>query len=128
MKKKIDFRISAVALDFLKQTVFYDPSQDLVLSIAPTTVAEELQLVEGSIEQTVAKFVETKFDSLDINNLEFKWTVGGSRRSRFSSEDIVTCSGIPCFIPSEMEEILDGHVLTVVNNELKIEPELSAPT
>ena len=105
--------------------------EDYVVTIAPHTEATVLDLVDGSLPKTVAEMLKKmQADSrpVDPRTMKFHWVVGASRRARFPPEDIFVCDGVSCFVPKEMWPVLDGRTLTLVDNELQIEPEPPPPS
>jgi hypothetical protein len=92
-----------------------------VVTIAPHSEARVLTVEEGLPEKAIAEILaQIEVHPIDPRALKLRWVVGASRRDRFPSEDIV--DGVPCFVPQDLQLLLDGRTLTLVDGEFFIEP------
>jgi hypothetical protein len=119
------FSVTPEAAYFIARVVLaHEALQDYVVTVAPHTEAQLLDLVADATTDAVAKAIEKqRAVPLDPISMKFRWVVGASRRIRFPPNDIVVCDGVPCFVPNEMRPILHGRTLTLVDSELRLEPE-----
>ena len=126
-----DFRFSVTpeAANFSARVVLaHEALQDYVVTVAPHTEAQPLDLVADATTDAVAQAIkQLRAVPLDPTSMKSRWIVGASRRARFPSNDIVVCDGVPCFVPKEMRPILHGRTLALVDNELRLEPQPPPP-
>ena len=125
------FSVTPEAAIFIDRVVLAnEPRDHYVVTIAPHTRAEVLDLVDGSLTQTIVELlrnVQADPRQVDPTTMKFRWVVGASLRARFPPEDIHVFDGVACFVPNEMRPVLDGRTLTLRDSELRIEPEPPAP-
>jgi hypothetical protein len=129
---KLDFRIAAEAVDFLRRFLSYaGTGEALVLTISP-------QLGQGktlNVARNDAKFSDdelavlaTDFLASLPSTVQLHWTIGAMRKSRLPGQEFVLIDGIECFIPDELKSVVDGRVLRLRNGELVFDPELDPPS
>jgi hypothetical protein len=124
------FIITPEAVQFIRRVLFSNAKEDLVLAIAPESDATIIELggksISHAIEEAVTSAREGQLFS-DPSKLQYQWVVGASERARFPAEDVFDCNGIPCFLPHEMREIVNGRTLVVQAGELRLVPEPPGP-
>lgn len=125
---KLDFQISAEAIQYLKSNLLATHADEpLVLTIAPTTHPEIVDLHRENIEMSELFTIAKRHLSSLPPQFELQWSIGATYKSRLPKQHMFVISGIECFFPPDVQSAIKGRVLRIEHGELVFDPRLDPP-